>query len=159
MSELGGIVAEAVAGVLGHPLVGLLVQALLAAAVVLWLASAWWAFRDLAIRTRDPVAPYLAAAAVLLATPLFFPLALVVYRLLRPPHPSSAEEILALRVAAFVAEPDAACPSCGRPTDAGWRRCPDCGAALTVPCEACGHPVGTGWSICAWCAAELPGAG
>jgi hypothetical protein len=159
MTELGGILAEALAGVLGHPLVGLLVQALLAALFVLWLASAWWTYRDLATRTHDPVAPYLAAAGVVLATPLFFPLALVVYRLVRPQHPSSADDILALRVAAFAGGPVASCLSCGRATDADWRRCPACGEELTVPCRACGQPVGTGWSICAWCAAELPGGG
>jgi hypothetical protein len=156
MSELGGILGDVLAGVLGHPLVGLFVQALLAATVVLWLASSWWTFRDLSMRTHDPVAPYLAAAGVLLATPLGFPLALVVYRLVRPPHPTAADDVLALRIAAFGAGPASSCPACGRPTDADWRRCPGCGAALTVPCEACGHPVGTGWSICAWCAAELP---
>jgi hypothetical protein len=157
MNELGGIVAETFAALLGHPLVAMLVQALLAAAVVLWLVCAWWTFRDLATRTHDPVAPYLAAAGVLLSTPLFFPLALVVYRLVRPPHPSAADEILALRLAALGAEPEASCPSCGRATRDDWRRCPACGLELTLPCDACGHPVRTGWSICAWCARELPG--
>jgi hypothetical protein len=131
-------------------------QALAAAAVVLWIASAWWTYRDLATRTRDPIAPYLAAAGVLLATPLFFPLALLVYRLVRPQHPSAAEDVLALRVAALAAEPEASCRGCGRETAAEWRRCPDCGTELTRPCDACGHPIGVGWTICAWCAAELP---
>jgi len=156
MSELGGIIADALAGVVGHPLVGLLLQALVVGAIVLWVASAWWVYRDLATRTYDPVAPYLAAAGMLLATPLGFPLALVVYRLVRPQVPSAAEDVLALRIAALTAEPEAACPGCGRETETDWRHCPDCGTRLTTACAACGQPVGLGWSICAWCAAELP---
>jgi hypothetical protein len=156
MSEIGGIVGETLAGVLGSPLVAALVQGLLLAAMVLWIASAWWVYRDLATRTYDPVAPYLAAAGVLLATPIGFPLALIVYRLVRPAHPSAAEDVLALRIAALNAEPEASCPGCGRETAADWRRCPDCGTALAMDCDACGQPVAIGWSICAWCAAELP---
>ena len=157
MTELAGILGEALAGILSHPLIGLVVQGLLVAAVVGWLASAWWTWRDLHRRTHDPVAPYVAAAGVILATPVFFPLALLVYRLVRPQDPAALEDALVLRTLAISGtEPEWSCPGCGRATDADWRRCPDCGAALTVPCAVCGHPVGVGWTICAWCAAELP---
>jgi hypothetical protein len=156
MSELGGIVGDTLAGIFGSPVVGVLVQALVAAAIVLWLASAWWVYRDLATRTYDPVAPYLAAAGVLLATPLGFPLALVVYRLVRPANASAVEDVLALRIAALNVEPEARCRGCGREVDNDWRRCPACGTQLTTSCEACGQPVGLTWSICAWCAAVRP---
>lgn len=159
MTELAGIVGEALAGILSHPLIGIVLRGLVIAAVVIWLASAWWVWRDLGQRTHDSLAPYLGATGVLLATPVFFPLALVVYRLVRPQDPVALEDELALRTAAIEGpEPESTCPGCGRITDGEWRRCPDCGAELTVPCAACGRPVGAGWAICAWCAAELPSA-
>src|SRR5438874_12810483 len=52
--------------------------------VVLWLAAAYWSFRDLQSRTDNPIAPYLAAALIVVATPLLFPFAIVVYRIVRP---------------------------------------------------------------------------
>src|SRR4029077_11947880 len=52
--------------------------------VGLWLASAYWAFRDLQGRTDNPVAPYLAATLVILFTPVFFVLAVIIYRIVQP---------------------------------------------------------------------------
>jgi hypothetical protein len=159
MSELSGILGQVLAEVMGHPLVGILLQGLAAALVVLWLAAAWWAWRDLADRTDEPVAPYVAAAGVLLATPLFFPLALVVYRLVRPQEPAVTADSLTLRALALTAgPPEAACPSCGLAADPAWRRCPRCGSALSAPCPACDGPTRPDWTICAWCAADLPSA-
>ena len=47
---------------LDSPLVRLTIQAVAFYVVLLWAATAYWAYRDLQQRTNNPVAPYLAAA-------------------------------------------------------------------------------------------------
>ena len=51
---------------------------------VVWLAAAYWAFRDMQSRSENPIVPYLAAALIILFTPILFPFAIVVYRVIRP---------------------------------------------------------------------------
>ena len=49
------------------PLVRLSLQAIAFYVVLLWAATAYWAYRDLQTRTSNPVAPYLAAALIILS--------------------------------------------------------------------------------------------
>jgi hypothetical protein len=152
--------AGTLADLLELPAVGAAGRVLLLAMVVLWLAAAWWAWRDAGSRSEDPLLRLVATAGVILATPLLFPLAIVVYLLLRPRSRPSQDRELELRLLALgrEAEPDR-CPSCGSSVASGWRRCPACGNRLSAPCPACARPARTDWAICAWCAAELPWAG
>ena len=73
---------------LESPLVNLSLQAIAFYFVLLWAATAYWAYRDLQPRTTNPVAPYLAAALIILFTPIFFLFGVIVYRILRPAKPS-----------------------------------------------------------------------
>ena len=57
---------------LDTPVVRLALQAIAIYFVLLWAATAYWAYRDLQQRTSNPVAPYLAAALIILFTPVFF---------------------------------------------------------------------------------------
>jgi len=84
MSELVDRAAEAVGAVVNHPIVQAALQLIVAYAVIIWLASAYWASQDIRRRTPLAVAPYLVAGAVILASPLFFVLVLAVYRIVRP---------------------------------------------------------------------------
>ena len=52
--------------------------------VLLWLGTAYWAFRDMQARSENPILPYVAASFVILFTPIFFPLAIFVYKIVRP---------------------------------------------------------------------------
>jgi hypothetical protein len=129
----------------------------LIAIVVLWLAAAWWTWRDAGARSEDPLVRIVAASGVVLATPLLFPLAILIYLLVRPRARTSVDRALEVRLLALGpdAEPDR-CPSCASVVEPGWRRCPACGQPLSSPCPACARPARTDWAICAWCAAELP---
>ena len=69
---------------LDSPAVRLTIQAIVFYAILLWAATAYWAYRDLQSRTTNPVAPYLAAALIILFTPLLFPFGVIVYRIIRP---------------------------------------------------------------------------
>ena len=52
--------------------------------VVLWIASAYWAYRDMQQRSDNAILPYLVAAGIILFTPFLFFLAVWVYKIIRP---------------------------------------------------------------------------
>ena len=80
-----------------------------------WLATAWWAWRDMEARTGDPLLRGVATAGIVLATPALFPLALIVYLVLRPPRPEEPTRALELRLSELAVgsgtDPDR-CPGC-----------------------------------------------
>jgi hypothetical protein len=157
MSELGASIAQTFGDLIGLPVVGLAGRLLLIALTVIWIATAWWAWRDMENRGADLLLRLLATAGIVLATPFLFPLAVVIYMILRPPYREEGTRNLEVRLAELeiAAGPDR-CPHCHARTVAGWQRCPACGQVLTVACPACGEPVGLDWQLCAWCASELP---
>ena len=72
--------------------------------VLLWLGTAYWAFRDMQARTENPILPYFASALIIFFTPLLFVFAVVLYLIVRPRESlaevyerSLAEEIAAGR--------------------------------------------------------------
>lgn len=157
MTEILDIIGETFGSFLGHPAVLATAQLAAVYLVVLWLASAWWVWRDARARYRDAIAPYVAAAGIVLVTPLLFPLAAVVYRVLRPSRTVAAAEAEDLQLTMLEEEASRpACGRCGSLVDEEWVACPACGIALAVRCEACGRPLELDWTICAWCAADVP---
>lgn len=150
-------VGQTLGELLGHPAVGLAARFLALYIVIVWIASAWWVWRDARARSTDVLVPYVAAAAVLLVTPILFPLAVVVYRLVRPPLTVSAATSAELQLAMLEEEAaQSMCATCGAAVDDEWVACPTCGAPLAIRCDACGRPLELDWAICAWCAAEVP---
>jgi len=142
--------------ILADPVVVFAYRAVAIYLVILWLASAYWVYRDLDHRTGDVIAPYLASAAVVLFTPLFFPLAIIAYRIVRPQQTLAERRDRELRHELLVDEmASETCERCGRTVDGEWLRCPACGQALAATCHDCGARVERDWSVCAWCAAEL----
>jgi hypothetical protein len=53
----------------------------------------------------------------------------------------------------------AACDSCGKPVEAGWKTCPHCGQALGAStdsrCPKCSAKVQQGWKACPGCGTRL----
>ncbi len=157
MNGITDIMGQYVGDVIGLPVVVVLLRALVTVAIVLWLASAWWTWRDAGARTRNPFVPYLAAAGVVLASPLAFALAIVVYRVVRPPLTVEADAAAQLQLAMLEEEVRRpACGACGSTVQDEWVACPECGTRLAVRCASCGRALDLDWSICAWCAAEVP---
>jgi hypothetical protein len=153
-------VGQTFAEMLGHPAVGVAIRLVALYVVVVWIASAWWVWRDARSRSTDVFVPYLAAGAVLLVTPLLFPLAVVIYRMVRPPLTVSAATSVELQMAMLEEEAThSECATCGAMVDDEWVACPTCGAELAVRCPSCGRPLELDWGICAWCAAEVPWGG
>jgi hypothetical protein len=153
---IGDAIGEALAGFFGDPVTSFLIRLVGAYVVLVWLATALWAFIDTRRRTNNPVAAYGSAALIILASPVLFLPALLVHRILRPAEFTSERRVAELREAALEAEAvGPRCPDCRRPVDDDWLLCPDCRRPLGHQCHACGGTVGLEWPVCAWCGEEL----
>ena len=127
--------------------------------VILWVAATVWAYRDAQHRVGGWLAPAVVAVLVVAATPLAFPLGLVVYYLVRPQETLEDATERRMSIEALEAAIDLdRCQVCDGRIDAAWVRCPTCRATLRVPCPECASLVEPAWSICPWCVAELPAA-
>lgn len=150
-------VFDAIGGFFDSPIVHLFIQGLAILFVVLWFASAYWAFRDMQQRTDNPVLPYLAAAFIIVFTPAFFILAVIVYRIIRPHEKIGDVYERNLAEAAMLAEIEAIphCPTCDRRINDEWIICPQCRTRLKRVCPNCSKLVGVDWTICAWCGRDF----
>jgi RNA polymerase subunit RPABC4/transcription elongation factor Spt4 len=154
--EIQGIF-DSIGSLFDNPFVQLAIQGIGVYFVVLWLAAAFWAFRDLQLRTTNPVLPYLAAAFIIVFTPAFFLLAVIVYRIVRPQERIGEVSERELAEEALLAEVEAvkSCPTCGRRIHEEWILCPSCRTRLNRVCPECGRLVGLDWSLCAWCGRDF----
>jgi hypothetical protein len=150
-------VTDAIGSVFTSPLVQLGLRAIALYVVVLWLACAYWAFRDLQSRTDNAIAPYLAAAFIILFTPFLFLFAALLYRVVRPQERVGESYERNLAEEALLNEIDAVehCPTCSRRIRDEWIICPSCRTRLQRVCPNCSRLVGLEWSICAWCGRDF----
>ena len=157
MSKLFDDAIAAFGTVIATPQVQAILSVTWACLVILWIAAAAWAFRDARLRVDNRLAPAGVAVLVLAATPLAFPLGIVVYRLIRPQETlaDAMDRRLSLATLEAAADQDR-CSVCDARVDEGWVRCPGCGSTLRIPCPQCSSLVEPGWTICPWCVAELP---
>ncbi|HSW42182.1 MAG TPA: zinc ribbon domain-containing protein [Patescibacteria group bacterium] len=153
---LAGI-GDAIDAFFENPLVQLGLQAIGVYIVIVWLASAYWAFRDMQGRTANPVVPYLAAALVVAFTPVFFIFGVLVYRIIRPQDQLGEAYERSLAEEALIAEIDQIehCATCSRKVHEGWIICPTCRTRLKRVCPQCAKLVGLEWSLCAWCGRDF----
>jgi Double zinc ribbon len=125
--------------------------------VLLWLGTAYWAFRDMQARSENPILPYFASALIIFFTPLLFLFAVVLYLIVRPRESlaeiyerSLAEESLLAEV-----EKNELCPVCRDRVDADWLVCPNCRTRLHRVCPSCSRLADPEWSLCAYCGHEF----
>jgi hypothetical protein len=144
-------------GFLSNPIVQLASQLIVIYVVLLWLGTAYWAFRDMQARTENPILPYFAAALVIFFTPLLFIFAVVLYLIVRPRETlaevyerSLAEESLLAEV-----EKNELCPVCRDRVDADWLVCPNCRTRLHRVCPSCNRLAEPTWPLCAFCGREF----
>ncbi len=157
MQQILDTIGSAVGSVFDNPVIKLGFQIVAIYWVVLWLAAAYWAFRDMQLRTENPVAPYFAAAFIIVFTPLLFPLAVFAYRIVRPQERIGEIYERNLAEEAMLAEIETIrhCPSCDRRVHADWIICPTCRTRLNRVCPNCAKLVGLDWSLCAWCGRDF----
>jgi RNA polymerase subunit RPABC4/transcription elongation factor Spt4 len=156
LSFLSGI-GDAIAAFYNSPLVQVGIQAIGIYIVAIWLASAYWAFRDMQGRAANPVLPYLAAAIVIGFTPVFFLFGIIVYRIIRPQERLGEAYERGLAEEALIAEIEQIehCATCGRKVHEDWIICPTCRTRLKRVCPHCTKLVGLDWSLCAWCGRDF----
>jgi len=144
-------------GFLGNPVVQLASQLIVIYVVLLWLGTAYWAFRDMQARTENPILPYFAAALIIFFTPLLFLFAVVLFLIVRPRETlaevyerSLAEESLLAEV-----EKNELCPVCRDRVDADWLVCPNCRTRLHRVCPSCNRLAEPTWPLCAFCGKDF----
>jgi len=125
--------------------------------VILWIATAYWAFRDMQQRSDNAILPYLVAAGIILFTPIFFVFAVWVYKIVRPHEKIGEVWERNLAEEALLAEVEAIrhCPACERRVNEEWIICPSCRTRLNRVCPNCSRLVGLDWSLCAWCGKDF----
>jgi len=157
MDAILGDIGKALAGFFGSPVVQFVIYSIAIYLVVLWLASAYWVFRDMQQRTENPILPYVAASFIIVFTPIFFPLAIFVYKIIRPHEKIGEVYERNLAEEALLAEVEAikSCPTCARRVDDEWIICPTCRTRLNRVCPNCSRLVGLDWSLCAWCGKDF----
>src|SRR4051812_23826602 len=156
MDDILAGVGKALSDFAGNPVVQFVIYSIVVYLVVLWLASAYWVFRDMQQRTENAILPYLAASLVIVFLPVF-PLAIFVYKIIRPHEKigevyerNLAEEALLAEV-----ESNKSCPTCARRVNDEWIICPTCRTRLNRVCPNCSRLVGLDWSLCAWCGKDF----
>jgi hypothetical protein len=156
MDQILAEIGKALAGFFGSPVVQFVLYSFLIYLGVLWVASAYWVFRDMQQRTENPVLPYLAAGLVILFLPIF-PLAVFVYKIIRPHEKVGEVYERNLAEEALLAEVEAirSCPTCARRVHEDWIICPTCRTRLNRVCPNCSRLVGLDWSLCAWCGKDF----
>jgi len=160
MSAIGSTIGDAVDAFLANPIVGLAAHLIEAYIILVWLAVALWAFVDMRRRTTHLPAAYGAAALVILASPVLFPLAVVILRIVRPAAFAAEQRLALVRESVLQADLIAPrCPDCRRVIEPEWILCPSCLQLLAHMCGHCARTVELDWAICAWCSEELQWAG
>ena len=157
MDQILAQIGDTIASIFSSPVLQFGLRALGIYLVILWLASAYWAFRDMQQRSDNAILPYLAAAGIILFTPLFFVLAVWVYKIVRPHEKIGEVWERNLAEEALLAEVESIhhCPTCERRVDDEWIICPTCRTRLNRVCPNCSRLVGLDWSLCAWCGKDF----
>jgi hypothetical protein len=143
-----------IAQVLDSPDWTLLRNVGIALVVVLWLATAFWTFKDARRRIGDP---WLVALATLLGlVPPF--LGPIVYMFFRPPEYLQDVHERELEIKAMeqrLAQLDQRCPVCRARVEASYLVCPVCTTRLKQACGSCGQPLDALWQVCPHCATPV----
>jgi RNA polymerase subunit RPABC4/transcription elongation factor Spt4 len=157
MEDILKSITDTIGGIFDNPIVQFGLKAILAYCIILWLAAAYWAFRDMQLRSENPILPYLASALIVLFTPILFVFGVVVYRIVRPQEKIGEIYERNLAEEALLAEVESVktCPACHRRIHDEWIICPGCRSRLNRVCSNCGRLVGLDWSLCAWCGKDF----
>jgi hypothetical protein len=122
--------------------------------VLLWLATAFWTFKDARRRINDP---FLVALATLVGLVPF--LGPIIYLFFRPPEYIQDVRERDLEIKAMeqrLAELDRRCPVCRAQVESTFLVCPVCTTRLKSACPTCGQPLDSLWQVCPYCATEIP---
>jgi len=119
-------------------------------ALVFWIATVWWVYKDARRRIEDP---WLIATATMVG--LIVPvLGVFIYMLFRPPEYLDDVRERELEIRAMeerLAKRDLHCPVCRSEVDIGYLVCPICTTKLKQACVTCKAPLEALWQVCPFC--------
>jgi RNA polymerase subunit RPABC4/transcription elongation factor Spt4 len=123
---------------------------------VLWVATAFFVWRD--ARRRSPSTTFQLLALLLGFVPPF--LGPLVYLVIRPPRTIDEERALDLEEQSLLdidkdAIPMRPCPSCGKEIEVDFIVCPHCRTQFARRCNSCDRVLRLGWGVCPYCAEEV----
>jgi RNA polymerase subunit RPABC4/transcription elongation factor Spt4 len=123
--------------------------------LVVWLACAYWVFKDARRRIDDTIVLIVAALTGL----VFGPIGALVYAIVRPPEylDDVRERELEIRMMEQRLASEERCPFCRTPTREDYLVCPTCGRRLRTVCDSCRRPVDPHWRVCPYCEADFQG--
>lgn len=120
---------------------------------VLWIACAYWVFKDARRRIDDKIV----IAVCVLAGIVFGPLGLIVYAIVRPPEllADRDERELEMQMMTQRLSEETRCSFCKTPVKDEYLVCPTCGRRLRSQCGHCGRPLEPNWRVCPYCEADV----
>ncbi|HZU76082.1 MAG TPA: zinc ribbon domain-containing protein [Dehalococcoidia bacterium] len=124
--------------------------------IVLWVALAFFVFRDARRRSESWI--FAGLATLLGLIPPF--LGALIYLVIRPPRTLDETRALMLEEEALrEPEPEGPlrrpCPTCGREIEEDFIICPYCRTQFARRCTGCERPLRLGWAVCPYCATEV----
>ena len=146
----------AVAGIFGihSHTASLVVELIVLALGLLWLALIYWTFADARRRIGDGM--LIACAVCVSLLPL---LGTLVYMLVRPPEYLEDVRERELEIEAAQARLTQSgvqsCPYCDYLIEREFLRCPNCLRKLRERCVGCNRPLNPEWRICPYCETEV----
>jgi hypothetical protein len=126
-----------------------IVNLLLFIAVLLWLSTVYWVYKDARRRVEDPWLMWTAVALGLI--PFLGPL---MYMLFRPPEYLDDVRERELEIKAMeerLSRRDLHCPVCRAEVGPDYLVCPVCTTKLKQACVNCKAPLEALWQICPYC--------
>ncbi len=157
MEQILDGIGKTIGDIVDSPVVQFGLRAIGVYLVILWIATAYWAFRDMQQRSDNVILPYLVATGIILLTPIFFVFAVWIYKIIRPHEKIGEVWERNLAEEALLAEVESIkhCPTCERRVNEEWIICPSCRTRLNRVCPNCSRLVGLDWSLCAWCGKDF----
>jgi Double zinc ribbon len=126
-------------------------------ALVFWIASVFWTYKDARHRIDDPW--LVALATVVGLVPYLGPL---VYMLFRPPEYLEDVRERDLEIKAMedsLSRRGLICPVCRADVESSFLVCPICTTKLRQACSNCRAPLEALWQVCPYCETSIEGPG
>ncbi|MFA4964542.1 MAG: zinc ribbon domain-containing protein [Thermoleophilia bacterium] len=121
--------------------------------VVIWIAGAYWIFKDARRRIDDKIV----IAVCVLAGVVFGPIGWIVYAIARPPEylADRRERELDMQMLEQQLSMDSRCSFCKTPVRDDYLVCPTCARRLRTSCPRCSRPIEPQWRVCPYCESDV----